>query len=41
MPVNLLKPTIAPLVLRLGLAIILLYHGSLKIMVGGGPSGPT
>src|SRR5262245_33118762 len=32
MPLQTLKPTIAPLILRLGLAAILFYHGLIKVM---------
>jgi putative oxidoreductase len=33
---NILKPTLAPLVLRLGLAFIFVFHGYVKITVGKG-----
>src|SRR4051794_15150089 len=36
MPLHLFKPALAPLVLRLGLAAILLYHGLLKLSEHGG-----
>ncbi len=34
-----LRPTAAPLVLRVGLAVIVLYHGSLKLLVTHGGIG--
>ena len=34
-----LRPTAAPLVLRVGLAVIVLYHGCLKLMVTPGGVG--